>query len=350
MKMNIPLLKKLCETPGTSGFESQIRDVIEKEIRSYCDEISIDNMGNLIALVKAKKRVSPKKIMLAAHMDEIGFMVTNIDDNGFIRFHTLGGFDPKTLTAQRVVIHGQKSVIGVMGSKPIHLMKLEERKKELQIEDFFIDTGMSVAEVKKIIAVGDPITRERELIEMGNCINCKSLDNRISVYVLIEVLKQLEEPQTDVYVIFTVQEELGLRGAQVASHHIDPDFGLAIDTTIAFDLPGSQDHEKITSLGSGPAIKIMDASTICDPRMVKYLKQTANEAAINWQPEVLTAGGTDTARLQRTGKHGAIAGAVSIPSRHLHQVIEMSHKEDVLNTILLINQFLKKITSFNWNR
>ena len=149
MKMNIPLLKKLCETPGTSGFESQIRDVIEKEIRSYCDEISIDNMGNLIALVKAKKRVSPKKIMLAAHMDEIGFIVTNIDDNGFIRFHTLGGFDPKTLTAQRVAIHGQKSVIGVMGSKPIHLMKSEERKKELQIEDFFIDTGMSVAEVKK---------------------------------------------------------------------------------------------------------------------------------------------------------------------------------------------------------
>ena len=350
MKMNIPLLKKLCETPGTSGFESQIRDVIEKEIRSYCDEISIDNMGNLIALVKAKKRVSPKKIMLAAHMDEIGFIVTNIDDNGFIRFHTLGGFDPKTLTAQRVAIHGQKSVIGVMGSKPIHLMKSEERKKELQIEDFFIDTGMSVAEVKKIIAVGDPITRERELIEMGNCINCKSLDNRISVYVLIEVLKQLNEPQIDVYVIFTVQEELGLRGAQVASHYIDPDFGLAIDTTIAFDLPGSQDHEKITSLGSGPAIKIMDASTICDPRMVKYLKQTANEAAINWQPEVLTAGGTDTARLQRTGKHGAIAGAVSIPTRHLHQVIEMSNKEDVLNTILLINQFLIKITSFNWNR
>ena len=169
--------------------------------------------------------------MLAAHMDEIGFMVTNIDDNGFIRFHTLGGFDPKTLTAQRVVIHGKKSVIGVMGSKPIHLMKSEERKTELQIEDFFIDTGMSGEEVKKIIAVGDPITRERELIEMGNCINCKSLDNRISVYVLIEVLKTLKEPQTDVYAIFTVQEELGLRGAQVASHQIDPDFGLAIDTT-----------------------------------------------------------------------------------------------------------------------
>ena len=350
MKMNIPLLKNLCETPGTSGFESQIRDAIEKEITPYCDEISIDNMGNLIALVKAKKVVSPPRIMLAAHMDEIGFMVTHIDDNGFIRFHTLGGFDPKTLTAQRVVIHGQKAIIGVMGSKPIHLMKPEERNRGVQIEDFFIDTGMAGTEVKKNIAVGDPITRERELIEMGNCINCKSLDNRISVYVLIEVLKQLKNPQIDVYAVFTVQEEVGLRGAQVASHHIDPDYGLAIDTTIAFDLPGAQAHEQITSLGNGPAIKIMDASTICDPRMVKYLKQTATDAEITWQPEVLTAGGTDTAGLQRTGKHGAIAGAVSIPTRHLHQVIEMVHQEDVLNAILLINQFIEKITSFNWKR
>jgi endoglucanase len=185
---------------------------------------------------------------------------------------------------------------------------------------------------------------------MGNCINCKSLDNRISVYVLIEVLKQLKNPQIDVYAVFTVQEEVGLRGAQVASHHIDPDYGLAIDTTIAFDLPGAQAHEQITSLGNGPAIKIMDTSTICDPRMVKYLKQTATDAEIKWQLEVLTAGGTDTAGLQRTGKHGAIAGAVSIPTRHLHQVIEMVHQQDVLNAILLINQFIKKITSFNWER
>jgi putative aminopeptidase FrvX len=131
MKMNIPLLKNLCETPGTSGFESQIRDVIEKEIKPYCDEISIDNMGNLIALVRSKKSVATQKIMLAAHMDEIGFMVTHIDDNGFIRFHTLGGFDPKTLTAQRVVIHGKKAIIGVMGSKPIHLMKQEGTNRRL---------------------------------------------------------------------------------------------------------------------------------------------------------------------------------------------------------------------------
>ena len=185
---------------------------------------------------------------------------------------------------------------------------------------------------------------------MGNCVNCKSLDNRISVYVLIEVLKQLKEPQTDVYAVFTVQEEVGLRGAQVASHHIDPDFGLAIDTTIAFDLPGAQDHEQITSLGSGPAIKIMDNSTICDPRMVKYLKKTAEDAQIKWQSEVLTSGGTDTAGLQRTGKHGAIAGAVSIPTRHLHQVIEMVHQGDVLNAIQLINHSIKKITTFDWKR
>ena len=241
--INTKLLAEICEVAGAPGHEQRVREIVLREVKSLVDEIKIDNMGNVVAIKKGKEN---KKVMIAAHMDEIGFMVTHIDDNGFIRFHTLGGFDPKTLTAQRVVIHGKKEVIGVMGSKPIHLMKLEEKEKGPQIEDFIIDTGMSGSEVKNIIAVGDPITRERGLIEMGDCINCKSLDNRISVYVLIEVLKQLKRPQTDVYAVFTVQEEVGLRGAQVASHHIDPDFGLAIDTTIAFDLPGAQDHEQIT--------------------------------------------------------------------------------------------------------
>jgi tetrahedral aminopeptidase len=348
MEININLLKSLCETAGVSGFETDIRQLIYNQVKPYCDDISIDNMGNLTALVRAKGSGPAKKVMLAAHMDEIGFIVTHIDDDGFIRFHTLGGFDPKTLTAQRVIIHGRVPIIGVMGSKPIHLMKAGERTKVVNSEGFFIDTGRSGDEVKTLVSVGDPITRERELIEMGNCINCKSLDNRISVYVLIEVLKKLKNPSVDVYAVFTVQEEVGLRGAQVAAHQINPDFGLAVDTTIAFDVPGAQAHEKITSLGKGPAIKIMDASTICDPRMVKYLKETANGASIKWQPELLTAGGTDTASIQRTGQHGAIAGAVSIPTRHLHQVIEMVNKEDVVGAIALIEQFLIKIHDFNW--
>ena len=347
MLIDVPLLKKLCETPGAPGFEHQIRDVVSEEIRGYVDELRTDNMGNLLA-VKHAKHHGTKSVMLAAHLDEIGFMVTHIDDQGFIRFHTLGGFDPKTLTAQRVIIHGKEDIIGVLGTKPIHVMSPEERTKVVKTQDFFIDCGLSKEEVEKVVSIGDPITRERDLIEMGNCVNSKSLDNRVSVYVLIEVLKHLKETDVEVYAVFTVQEEVGIRGAQVAAHQINPDFGIAIDTTIAYDLPGAQPHEKVTTLGGGAAIKIMDASTICDPRMVSYLKATADQHEITWQPEVLTAGGTDTAGVQRTGKNGSIAGAVSIPTRHLHQVIEMADKNDIAACVNLIVEALPALGAQPW--
>jgi putative aminopeptidase FrvX len=349
MKLDLPLLSTLCELPGAPGFEKKVRDYVMDQIKDFVDEIEVDAMGNVIAIKRSSVQ-NAKKTMLAAHMDEIGFMVTHIDDKGFVRFHTLGGFDPKTLTAQRVIIHGREDVVGVMGSKPIHVMKPEERNKPVKLEDFFIDTGRSVEEMKELVAVGDPITRERQLIEMGECINCKSLDNRISVYVLMEVLRQLKQPDVDVYAVFTVQEEVGIRGAQVAAHQINPDFGIGIDTTIAFDLPGAQPHEQVTELGKGAAIKIMDASTICDPRIVQFFKQVADESGINWQPEVLTAGGTDTAGVQRTGKNGSIAGAISIPTRHLHQVIEMVHKEDVIAAIQLLTTSLEKFSAYNWGQ
>ena len=282
-------------------------------------------------------------------MDEIGFVVNHIDEEGFLRFLPLGGFDPKTLTAQRVVVHGKKDLIGVMGTKPIHLMKAEERKKAPEISDFYIDMGMNKEEVTKWISIGDPVTRERELIEMGDCVNCKSIDNRISVYILIEALKRLKDVPYDVYGVFTVQEELGMRGANVTAHQINPDFVIALDTTIAFDVTGAQAHEKVTILGKGAAIKIMDSSVVCDPRMVQYLKTTAEENGIRWQPEILPSGGTDTAMLQRMGKNGAIAGAISIPTRHIHQVIEMAHKEDIANTIKLLGIALEKIDQWIWD-
>jgi len=181
MKLNIPLLKEICETAGAPGYEQRIREIVLREIKGLADEVSVDNMGNVTAIKKGRER---KKVMIAAHMDEIGFMVTHIDDNGFLRFHTLGGFDPKTLTAQRVIVHGTKDLIGVMGSKPIHIMTADERNKVTAITDYFIDLGMPKEEVEKYIRIGNPITRQRELIEMGNCVNCKSIDNRVSVFIL----------------------------------------------------------------------------------------------------------------------------------------------------------------------
>jgi endoglucanase len=349
MEVNVPLLKQICEIAGAPGFEKRIRDLVIELVTPLADEVRTDNMGSVIAIKKSKKNPDSKRVMVAAHMDEIGFIVTHIDDKGFVRFHTLGGFDPKTLTAQRVIVHGKKDLVGVMGSKPIHVMTPDEKNKLPQITDFFIDLGMGKEEVEKYVTIGNPITRDRELIEMGACVNCKSIDNRVAVFILLETLKVLENPAYDVYATFTVQEEVGIRGANVAAHGINPDFGIALDTTIAFDVPGAQPHEKVTELGKGTAIKIMDASTICDYRMVAFMKQTADQHQIKWQPEILTAGGTDTAGVQRMGKQGAIAGAISIPTRHLHQVIEMAHKEDISNSILLLKACLEDIDGFDWS-
>lgn len=348
MDINVGLLKKLSETPGAPGFEKRVRDVVVEEIQDLVDEYSIDNLGNLICL---KKGTSDKKIMAAAHLDEIGFMVTHIDEDGFINFQPLGGFDPKTLTAQRIIVHGKKDLIGIMGTKPIHAMSSDERNKAPQLSDFFIDLGLSAEEVLENVSIGDSITREREMIEMGDCVNGKSIDNRVAVFILIECLKQLKDVSIpyDFYAVFTVQEEVGIRGANVAAHSINPDFGIAIDTTVAYDLPGAKAHEKITFLGKGTGIKVMDGMTICDPRMVAFMKSQAENNDIDYQLEVLPGGGTDTAGVQRMGKHGAIAGAISIPTRNLHQVIEMAHKDDIEKSIRLLSHCVNQMDQHNWS-
>ena len=346
--IDFDLLKVICETPGAPGFEKPIRDLVVDLVKPLVDEVSIDAMGNVIALKKGGER---KRVMIAAHLDEISFIVAHIDDEGFIRFHTLGGFDPKTLTAQRVVIHGREDVYGVMGSKPVHLMQPEEKNKAPNIKDYYIDTGLSGEKVMQLVSIGDPITRERSLIQMGDCVNGKSLDNRVSVYILIKTMELLKDKKVpyDVYGTFTVQEEVGLRGAMSSAGHINPHFGFGLDVTVAFDLPGAQPHEVVTKLGKGAAIKIMDGSTICDYRMVKYLKEVAKKNDINWQPEILTAGGTDTAGIQRYGKDGAIAGAISIPLRHLHQVIEMAHTDDINNCISLLTEAVSGLDKYEWS-
>ncbi|MGE0636289.1 MAG: M42 family metallopeptidase [Bacteroidia bacterium] len=345
MALNIKLLAEICETPGAPGYEQPIREVVLRELKSLGVKVSIDNMGNVTAFKKGK---NSKKVMIGAHMDEISFIVSHIDDKGFLHFHPLGGFDPKTLTAQRVIVHGKKDLVGVMGSKPIHVMTAEERNKVPKITDYFIDLGMDVKEVKKYIQIGNVVTRERKLIEMGDCVNCKSIDNRVSVFILIETLRQLKTVPYDIYGVFTVQEEVGIRGANVSALQIQPDFGFGLDTTIAYDVPGALAQEMVTKLGDGTAIKIMDSSTICDYRMVDYMKKTADKYKIKWQPEILPAGGTDTAGIQRMSAGGSIAGAVSIPTRHIHQVIETANKKDIEGSISLLKHCLEDLDKYQW--
>ncbi len=229
-------------------------------------------------------------------------------------------------------------------------MKADERKKGLELTDFFIDVGLPKDEIEDLIPIGSPVTREREIIEMGNCINGKSLDNRISVFILIETLHALKNKELpyDLFAVFTAQEEVGIRGAQVASLSIEPDFGFGLDTTIAFDTPGAKPQEKVTELGKGCAIKIMDSSAIADYRMVSYLKTIARKNKISWQPELLPAGGTDTANIQRMNPGGSITGAISIPTRYIHSVIESVNKEDVAAAINLLSKAILGLGKFDY--
>ena len=349
---NIKLLEEICQIPGAPGFEYSIRQFIKKELKGLVDGVETDSMGNLIALKKGKK--SSQKIVVAAHMDEIGFIVNHIDDNGFIRFLPLGGFDPKTLTSQRVLIHGKKAIMGVMGCKPIHLMSAEEVRKPMKLSDYFIDTGMNKKEVEKEISVGNSITRVSEFNCIGNCVCTKSLDNRVSVFVLIETLRAMKmkkiKPAFDFYAVFTVQEEVGLRGAQVAALKIQADFSIALDTTIAFDVPNSSPQEQCTRLGKGAGIKVMDTSVICDQRMVQFMKNIAKASKIKNQLELMAGGGTDTASLQKMVAGGSIAGAISIPTRHIHQTIEMASCDDIQSAIQLLTQSVIKIDKYDWKK
>lgn len=349
--MNIKLFKELCEATGASGFEYGIRELIIREMTPLADSITVDNIGNVTALIKGTS--SEKKIMCAAHMDEIGFIVRHIDDNGFIRILPLGGFDPKTLTAQRVIVHGKKDLPGCMGVKPIHVMSPEERTKMPALTDYVVDVGLNKEEVEKVVSLGDSITRIGDLIEMGDCLNVKSIDNRGGCYMLIEAVRAIRhaglKPDYDLYAVFSVQEEVGLRGAQSATLAIQPDFAFALDTTIAFDTPGSSAHDKCTVLGQGTAVKVYDGTLITDNRMVKYMVALGEEKDIPYQLELLAAGGTDAGAMQKYTAGGAITGAVSIPVRNVHQSIEMANKVDVQASVDMLAACFTNLTRWDWS-
>ena len=333
--VDLDLLRRLCETPGAPGREERIREVVIEEIGGVADEVSVDPLGNVVAVRTGR---GGPRVMLAAHMDELGFLVTHVDDNGFIRVVPLGGFDPKTKIAQRVIVHGTRDLLGVMGAKPIHIMSDEERKQLPKPDDHYIDVGLPADEVREIVRKGDPVTRERTLARLGNLITCKSLDNRAGVYVMIRALRALGEHECEVVAVATTQEEVGLRGARVAAQRIRPDIGLAIDITLANDGPGAKPHQQVTTLGGGAAIKAYDSGVIVPRAMVEHLERVADAREIPHQLEIMTRGGTDTRELQLAGD-GALAGCVSIPTRYVHQVVETCDPGDLEASARLVAAF-----------
>ena len=323
----LALIKKMVETPGPSGQEQLIRAAILEEIQGSADEIRTDAMGNLIAR-KGSKQPNGLRIMISAHMDEIGLMVTHVDEDGFVRFISIGGVSPLTCIGGRVIfMNGQRGVIGCERLEPNALPTLEK---------LFIDVGATSREDCPV-KVGDVCGFERPFLDLGKHLVAKSMDNRISVVVAIEALRALKASPHEVYFVFSVQEEVGLRGSATAAYGLDPDVGLAVDVTRTGDTPRTTKME--VALDKGPAVKVRDSSFIADPRVVDWMAATAKAANIPYQMEVLEAGGTDGRSIQ-LARAGVPAGCLSIPCRYIHTPSEMVSRMDVENAIRLLVELL----------
>jgi endoglucanase len=315
------LIQKIISTPGPSGYEKQIREVIRGEVEAYADEVKVDALGNLII----RKGSGGKKFMLAAHMDEIGIIVTYVDENGFARFTNLGGVFPRYCPGGRVrFLNGTFGVIGIE--------EIKDPYKVPPLSQMFIDVG-ATSQANCPVKVGDVAAFERPFASLGNRMISKAMDDRISVVVMIEALRQLKKSPYELYFVFTTQEEVGVRGAATAAYGISPDIGLAVDVTRTGDTPKGITME--VTLGKGPAIKVKDAGMIVDPRIVDWMVTTAQQAKIPYQLEVLERGGTDARSIQ-LNQAGVPAGCISIPCRYIHSPSEMVDLTDVENAVRLL--------------
>jgi putative aminopeptidase FrvX len=324
------LIQKLVETPSPSGYEAQIRLVIRSEVESLSDEIKVDALGNLIAR-KGKGSSGGLKVMLSAHIDEIGIIATHVDDNGFVRFTTIGGVRPLNCVGGRVrFLNGQIGVIGVERS--------EDPAKVPAIDQMFIDLGFTSRKVASV-KVGDIAAFERPFTDLGDRLVSKAMDDRIGVAVLIETLRQIKSTPHQLYFVFSTQEEVGLRGATTAAFGVDPDLGLAVDVTGTGDTPKGSKME--VSLGKGPAIKVRDGGMLSDPRVVDWMVRTAEKAKLPYQLEVLEGGTTDARAIQLT-RAGVPVGCLSIPTRYVHSPSEMVDYNDVLNSVRLLVALLSQ--------
>ncbi len=337
------LLKALSEMHGAPGREEHVRAFIASKVEGRCDEMRTDAMGNLIC-VKRSGKPDAKRVMIACHMDEIAFYVKVVDEDGFIRVQQLGGFDTRNLFARRVRIETRdgSEIFGNMNpaGRPVHVASPEDRKKIPEIRELFVDTGLSKEELTKRVRPGDPCTLVQDFITMGDLWTGKCLDNRVACWLGIRVLEKLKNPEHDVYVAFTVQEEIGVRGATTAAYEIDPHIGIAIDVTLAVDTPGVPDEEHITRLGEGAAIKIMDSGSVSDKGLVDDFVAVAEKNNIKHQFEVLPLGGTDAAALQRA-RGGAKVITISVPTRYVHTVTETLHKDDLAAALDLLVGYLE---------
>jgi len=340
------LLEKLSNAYGVSGYEDEVRDIMVKQLGKYC-EVEVDKFGNVIG----KKGSGNPKIMLAAHMDEVGFLVKHIDENGFIRFIKMGGLEDQILPGLSVKILSEKRQLpAVIGYKPPHLMKEEESKKKVKYEDLFIDTGLDKEETQKIVQVGDPISFDSKFADLDKATFMgKAFDNRIGCVVLVEVMKRLTGFKGTVYAVATTQEELGLKGARTAAFKLDPDYALALDTTIAGGTPDINKTETTIELGKGPCITVVESSgrgMIPSPKIKKQLIKCAKEADIPYQLDAWKEGMTDAAVIYMT-REGISSGGICVAARYIHSPYSIANLKDMENSVKLTLEFLKRINELS---
>jgi len=341
MAMNEALLKRLLETPGVPGREEQQRLIAREELGILTDDVRTDVMGNVIGTKRGRDDV---RVMLAAHMDEIGFLVKYIDDKGFLRLQPLGGHDPANMAAQRVLVTTESGAVlrGALQSarKPPHLQG-GQTPPPLTREDFFVDLGLSAEAVKAQVHVGDYVTMDRTMEKVGDNYISKAMDDRVAVFVMFEAMRAMRSHEATIFAVATVQEEVGLRGATTSGYALDPTIVVALDVTLAMDIPGGGAENTVTTLSGGAAIKIMDSSLICNPKLVRHFRTIAEREGIAHQMEILPAGGTDAGGVQRQ-RGGVPAFTLSIPCRYVHTVNEMVSAADVQACIDLLARYLEE--------
>ncbi|MEA1994113.1 MAG: M42 family metallopeptidase [Euryarchaeota archaeon] len=326
------LLKELSNACGIAGYEDDVRDLIKSELPSY----ETDILGNLVSCEKG----GDLKIMLAAHMDEVGLVVTDIDKEGYISFKKVGGIDDRVLPSKRVII-GRNKVRGVIGSKPIHLLKKEEMKKVVECDKLCIDIGAeSKEEAEKLVSIGDPVYFDTTFKENNKRFIGKALDDRVGCSLILDMLK--EDFSFTLYGAFTVQEEIGLRGAQVVAYDIEPDICIVLEGTFASDTPDVKKQLRMPQFGKGPAITFADRSIICDPALVRFIKKTAERKEIPYQIKRPFTGGTDAGAIHLT-KRGVPSGVIALPSRYIHAPVSIGCKKDYDNMKKLVYRVLKGI-------
>jgi len=330
------LLETLVMTAGVPGREHRVRELILRETQGLFDETRIDPMGSIIGVKKpTRPSDKPLRIMLAAHMDQIGFMVRFIDDKGFIRVNPVGGFDTRNLFARLCTVcpdvrDPSRDLPGVLnpGGKPIHIASEEDKKKVPEIGEFAIDLGLPADQVKAQVKIGDMVVLSAPLRRVGNTVVSQCLDNRVACWIAIRALQQLQDHTCEIHCVFTVQEEVGLRGAQTSAFAVQPDVGIAIDTTLAVDTPGVGDEQCVSRLGQGAGLTAMDSSFISDLEVLETFERLAVANNIPHQRSILPRGGTDSGALQRAAA-GARVFTLSCPTRYIHTVTEMVHETDL---------------------